>query len=165
MIAVAVSLAAGDGLAAAGDGRTTLRRNSWESNASFSSSNKAAETIKDLLGCSVSSSGTYSMKSSSKLPWLFCDSAIAESVPDEWILPPILWWIMSMFLAWTAGKEEWISVLRWWNTAVHPILTAWYFFLISHSHCGPSREPHSGGTLESPDSRLTDKGGWPSQWG
>ena len=43
-------VAAGDGLAAAGDGRPTHRQNSRESHASFSSSNKAAETIKRIVG-------------------------------------------------------------------------------------------------------------------
>jgi len=49
-VAVAVAVAAGDRLAAACDGRPTHRQNSWESHTSFSSSNKADETIKRIVG-------------------------------------------------------------------------------------------------------------------
>jgi len=50
VVAVAVAVAAGDGLAAAGNGRPTHRQNSWESHTSFSSSNKAAEMIEGFVG-------------------------------------------------------------------------------------------------------------------
>jgi len=50
VVALAVAVAAGNGLAAAGDGRPTHRQNSWELHASFSSSNKAAETMKSIVG-------------------------------------------------------------------------------------------------------------------
>jgi len=49
VIAVAVAVAAGNGLAAAGNGRPTHRQNSWDSLASFSSSNKAGEMIKRIV--------------------------------------------------------------------------------------------------------------------
>jgi len=49
-VAVAVAVAAGDRLAAAGDGRPAHRQNRWESHASFSSSNKAADMIKRIVG-------------------------------------------------------------------------------------------------------------------
>jgi len=47
---VAVAVAAGDGLAAAGDGRPAHRQKSWESHASFHSSDKAAETNRTIVG-------------------------------------------------------------------------------------------------------------------
>jgi len=50
IVAVAVAVAAGDGLPAAGDSRPTHRQNSWELHASFSSSNIAAETIERIVG-------------------------------------------------------------------------------------------------------------------
>jgi len=49
VVAVAVAVAAGDGLAAAGDGRPTHMQNSWESYTRFSRGNKAAEMIEWLL--------------------------------------------------------------------------------------------------------------------
>jgi hypothetical protein len=50
VVAVAVDVAAGHGLAAAGDCGFNHRQNSWESHTSIRSSNKAAETIKRILG-------------------------------------------------------------------------------------------------------------------
>jgi len=45
-----VAVAAGDGLAAAGDGRPTHRENRWELPTGFSSSNTATETLERIVG-------------------------------------------------------------------------------------------------------------------
>jgi len=49
VVAVAVAVAAGDGLAAAGDGRCNHVKNSWELHTSFSGRDKAAQTIKGII--------------------------------------------------------------------------------------------------------------------
>jgi len=50
VVAAAVAASAGDGLAAAGDGRPTQRQNSWESHTSFNNSNNVANTNKWIAG-------------------------------------------------------------------------------------------------------------------
>jgi len=108
---------------------------------------KVLRHLKELSGCSISSSGMYSRMSSSKLPWSLWGCAIAESIPVEWILRQIMLLILSIFLAWTSGKEQWKSSLGWWNTSVHALVTAWWIILVSHLRCAPPPGPNLGGTL------------------
>ena len=49
VVAVSVGVAAVEGLAAAGDGRPTLRQNSWESPITFHNRNKAAEAMTRII--------------------------------------------------------------------------------------------------------------------
>jgi len=111
---------------------------------------KLLRQLEELSGCSINSSRTYSRKSSSMLPWSWWDYAIVVSVPVEWILRQILLWILTIFLAWTSGKEERKSVSRRQNQSVHALSTVWLMFLVSHLRCATPPGPNSGGTLKSP---------------
>jgi len=111
---------------------------------------KLLRQLKELTGCSMSSSGTESRKSSFKQPQSLWNCAIAGSVPVGWIDWKITQPILSIYLDLTSGEEEWKSVLRRRNTSVHALLTRWLMFLVSHLHCAPSPRPNSGGTLNWP---------------
>jgi len=106
--------------------------------------------LKELSGCSICSSGMYSRKCSSKLPWWSGGCAIAGSVPVEWSVLRIMPQILSIFLPWTSGKKEQKSVSRPRNTSVNAFFLARLLFVVSQWHCSTPPRPKSGGTLHSP---------------
>jgi len=111
---------------------------------------KLLRLFKTLLGCSISSSRTWSRKPSYKLQWSLLGCPIARSVPVEWMFQRIMLQILSISLAWAYCEEEWKSSLRRRNTSVHALLTTWLMFPVLHLHCAPPPGPNSGGTLNSP---------------
>ena len=111
---------------------------------------KLLRPLKELLGCSIGFSGTSSRMSSSKLPRLLWGCAIARSVPVEWILWRIMLPILSIFLAWTCGKEERKSGSRWWKyicaCSINRVINVSCIVFT----CAPTPAPTSGGTRNSP---------------
>jgi len=150
VVAVSVAIAAGDGLAAAGNGRPTNRQNSWYRILASLGATQLRRQWKESLGCSISTSGTQCRKPSSKLHWSLWHCVIAGSVPVRWMLRQIMVWILSIFLAWTSGKEERKSALRPRNTSRHVLLTMWLLVLVSQLDCAPLPGPHPGRTLNLP---------------
>jgi len=110
---------------------------------------KLLRWLKELSGCSISSSRTMSRISSSQLPWSLWGCAIAGSKPVEWILRWIMLWILSTALAWTSGKQEQKSESRWWNPFVHAFITIWLMFLALDKLYASPHGPTSGGTPNS----------------
>jgi len=104
---------------------------------------------KGLLSCSISSSGTQSMDSSTQLPRSLYGYAITGFAPVELILQQIMLRIFTIFSASISGEGEQKSGLRWRNTYVHAVLSVRLMFLVLHLRCTPPPGPNSGGTLNS----------------
>jgi len=104
--------------------------------------------LKELLDCSVHSSGIYSGMSLSMLPWLLWGCAITGSVPVEWILQQIMVHIFCIYLAWTFGDDNSSSTLTQQYLSVHASLSAWLMFLVSHLHCAKPPGPTYGRTIK-----------------
>ena len=108
---------------------------------------KLLRQLKELLRCSISSSGMWLRKSSTKLPWSLSGCAIAGFVPVEWILLQIKLRRLSISMTWISCEGEWKSASRWRKTSVDETLTAWLMFLVSLLVYAPPPGPNSGHTL------------------
>lgn len=92
------------------------------------------------------------------MPWSLWSCAIAGYLSVEWIPWRIMLRKLTSILAWTSGEEEEKSTLRWPNSSVHAISTAWLLFRVSHLHSAARPGPNSDGTVTSQDSHVD------SQW-
>jgi len=147
------------------DGRPALRQNSWESHASFSSSNKAVETIKRIV-----------VLLNQLLQHVFKEVLIKAALSvvrlcHHWVrtswVDCTVWYSahINYHLAWTSREDVWTSASRRWNSSVHALLTTGFMFLVSHICCAPPPGPNTGGTKTCLVSRLTDNGVWLVRWG